>query len=237
MNLDKINLSLYDLVGYLLPGFVFLGVLSVAEATFASSRLITVQSINSNIVVFVAVAYYLGHFCHTVGSSLNKISGWTRARLGLAALCVAPMEPTLIQVVEEEVCAAYNLRSDQLGSSDATREFNCYLLADNWTLVEGSTGERDTFQAREGFFKASSFSFGVAGIVFGLSLLKSGATINQTMQQSVKVTLPISLVACGFCLIVAFVFARRYIYFSCLRRNQTRLLFLASRRKQLSSSP
>ncbi len=61
MGLDKISVTLYDLLGYLLPGYVLLLASSVAEASYwERSSLFSVSSIGHNPVLAAIAAYFLG---------------------------------------------------------------------------------------------------------------------------------------------------------------------------------
>ena len=69
---DKLSLTLFDILGYLLPGFVVLFTLSLLEATFsANSSLLSLTALGGNIFLFSIVSYYLGHVCHIVATTIK----------------------------------------------------------------------------------------------------------------------------------------------------------------------
>lgn len=54
MGLDKISVTLYDLLGYLLPGYVLLLACSVAEASFWGSSVFALSRISRNPILPLA---------------------------------------------------------------------------------------------------------------------------------------------------------------------------------------
>ncbi len=251
MNLDKISVTLYDFLGYLLPGTILLMAAAIAEATFLNSHLLTLQGIKSNLVPFGIVAYYGGQFCHVTGSSLKMGLEWFAQRIRrkaqtwpthsfkkqvvmFALRLIAPrgssMEPAIEAEIESELCKAFDLRAEQLGEVGKVRDIECFRLADNFVLAQGVEGEREIFQAREGFFKASFAAFLGSGILLAIAPLIGNPIINRTTQDAIQIGPFISRLLCLLCFIFANVCYHRQAYFSCLKKNHVRLLFLALRR-------
>ncbi len=71
MSLDKISLTLYDFLGYLLPGYILTFVCSLVESTFFGSDLFSLSRISNNVLPFTVVAYFLGYVAHNIGSLLR----------------------------------------------------------------------------------------------------------------------------------------------------------------------
>lgn len=248
MNFDKISLTLYDLIGYLLPGTILLMTLSTAEATFpgfCNSHLLTLKNIQANPVPFVILAYYGGQICHVIGSTVrDRLGIWAaKCHAGTQPLGIiktrwlrliepkgSSVAPAISEEIEKEVCKAYNLTHEQLGSSSQARDSSCCLLADNFVQATAIVGEREVFLAREGFFKASFAAFLGAFLLLVISLPFGGAAINQTAQEATKLGwIPSALVGV-ICLGIAIIFYHRQAYFACLKRIHVKLLFLALRR-------
>ena len=251
MNLDKISVTLYDFIGYLLPGTILLMAAAMAEATFLNSHLLTLQGLKSNLVPFGIVAYYAGQFCHVTGSTLKmglewiveiirqKVQTWPARSFGeltvtFALRLIAPrgasMTSGIEAEVENELCKAFDLQPDQLGEPGKVRNLECYRLADNFVLASGIDGEREIFQAREGFFKASYTAFLISGILLMIASIASTPVINRTAQDAVRMGPFVSWTLCVFCFLFANICYHRQAYFCCLKRNHVELLFLALRR-------
>lgn len=253
MNFDKISVTLYDLLGYLLPGYILVIALAVLESTFLGSTLLTLQGIKSNPLPFSVVAYFLGQFCHAMGTTLktklrphsktiqDKISEFPtgtgqkrRLKKWLAIIepCGAPMDENLEAEVEKEICAAFELTPNQLGEGGSRRDLNTYLLADGFILALGVGGEREIFQAREGFFKAATIAFLVLAALFGSSILVGGASINRTATDTAGVNWWQAVLLGSACFGFALIAWGRRAFFSCLKKTHVKLLFLALRRSK-----
>ncbi len=257
MNFDKISVTLYDLLGYLLPGYILVMALAVLESTFLGSTLLTLQGIKSNPLPFSVVAYFLGQFCHAMGTTLKtklrphaktiqqkigESSITTRRKrrlerwLAVVEPCGAPIDENLETEVEKEICAAFEITPDQLGEAGSRRDLNTYLLADGFILASGVAGEREIFQAREGFFKAATVAFLLLAALFGASILVGGASINRTATDAVGVNWWQALTLGGACFGFALIAWGRCAFFSCLKKTHVKLLFLALRRSKKSAS-
>src|SRR4051812_27811285 len=103
MDLSKIAVTLYDVFGYLIPGYVVLFALSLAESTFAGTWFLSLSLLSSHPLPFAVAAYLSGQACHAVASLLTESQGcrrWIQApreRLG----------DRLYATVRGEVDAAY----------------------------------------------------------------------------------------------------------------------------------
>src|SRR6185503_4769988 len=77
MSLDKLSITLYDLLGYLLPGYLLLVGCSLAEASFFTSSLFALSRISANPISTAIAAYFLGQTSHALSSILkNKRHKW-----------------------------------------------------------------------------------------------------------------------------------------------------------------
>jgi len=68
MGFDKISVTLYDLLGYLLPGFIFLLVCSVAEASWFGTSLFALARYKNNPIAASIIAYFLGQAGHALAT-------------------------------------------------------------------------------------------------------------------------------------------------------------------------
>src|SRR5687767_9125405 len=102
MDLSKIAVTVYDVFGYLLPGYVVLFALSLAEATFTGTWFLSLSLFSAHALPFAVAAYLCGQASHAVASLLTeskRCRTWIQApreRLGA----------TLYATVRAEVDAA-----------------------------------------------------------------------------------------------------------------------------------
>ena len=222
MGLDKISVTLYDLLGYLLPGYVLLFTCSIAEASSQVGDLVALSRISHNLVLSAIVSYFLGQISHAIGS-------WIKLKRN------SPLKSTTYQLgpeitarISQVVMETYglDLKDDQKLSKN-----EIYLLADSYIVAAGGLVERDILTAREGFFKASMVSFAALGVtLLGASLMitpqlqiRPGVFISFTRLSSILMSV------CLFLLVL--LFRQRFIFFNCIKRNNSLLTFLALRQK------
>lgn len=223
MGLDKISVTLYDLLGYLLPGYILLLACSVAEASFWESSLFALSRISHNPVLCIVVAYFLGQTSHAIGSWIKiKRYKWFDDR---GAYSLNPeIRKRAVEVLEETY--GLKLKDDQKLS-----KIDRYLLADSFIVASGGSVERDILTAREGFFKASTVAFGILGLtVLSSSFVpvpriqvSPGAFIFPTRVSVIALTI--------FFFLLLWLFRQRFIFFNCVKNNNALLTFLALRQK------
>ncbi len=148
LDLSKIVVTLYDVFGYLLPGYVVLVACSIIEATFVGTPFLSLSFFGSHPLQFAVVAYFLGHVSHSIAS---WISGSERGR---ALLRTSPkrMNAELCAAARSELNVAYGLNEEV---RDALTRLEVYMLADAYLVAAGASAERDLLVTREGFFKQS----------------------------------------------------------------------------------
>lgn len=256
MSLDKISVTLYDLLGYLLPGYVLLLGAAVVEATLLKTSLFSLTGFTNNALPYAVVAYFLGQFGHALGSFFKEWSASHAKRLEasmgaqpaprplkkwMLSFLVRQLRPKttsltrpLFDQVFNEVAAAYDLQPEQLQEN---KTLNVFLLCDNWVLASGGSSEREILQAREGFFKASTVAFLLLGLILIGSVFGGGAKINQTPDiiklLSPTFSLSLGLACCWF----ASICWKRHYFFGCVKRTTIMLLFLALRKTKKVAVP
>jgi hypothetical protein len=72
MNFEKVSLTLYDVFGYIVPGYVMLLVASLAESTFGKTGFLSLSDTTDNVLISIIAAYFLGNICHSIGSLLRE---------------------------------------------------------------------------------------------------------------------------------------------------------------------
>ncbi len=221
MGLDKITVTLYDLLGYLLPGYVLLFACSVLEASFWGSSVFALSHIGSNPILSAIVAYFLGQTSHAIASIFksNKYRWFDdRGRYSL--------NPEIKQRVITALTEAYAIN---LEVNQELSKIDSYLLADNYILASGGSVEREMLTAREGFFKSSMVAFAVLGITFFASLFSRLPRIQVQPEHFILPTrLSIVMLAFTF-LALSWLFRERFIFFNRAKNNNALLTFLALR--------
>jgi len=220
MNSDKLGLTLFDILGYLLPGYILVSCGSVIEATFLGSSLLSFSAIGNSIFFFTIVAYYGGHLCHIV-SSLIKDRFFRHIGQEYR------QNSSLYKRFRDAVIDTYNLNTkDKLDSLDL------YLLADSYIIASGALDERNSLLAREGFYKAGTSAFGFLSITVFSSIFVGGTRlqIEPGVVQLLGITPTIVFVLLS--LIMFLLFANRFVFYNRMKLQNTYNLFLAIRKKE-----
>lgn len=225
MGLDKISVTLYDLLGYLLPGYVLLTVCSFIEATFWTTDVFALSRLNNVSILSLILAYFLGHVSHGLAAWLKLAKpDWFKGG-------AYTLTPAIRNRVTESLKKVYGL---EVKDDDLSR-LDVYLLSDNYILANGGSVERDILTAREGFFKASMIALALVTIALPLSLFTVPrfqiSPGNYVLLSSITV---IVLTACG--LLLTALFRKRFIFFNCAKNNNAALTFLALAVKQKQRS-
>jgi membrane protein DedA with SNARE-associated domain len=215
MSLDKISLTLFDVLGYLLPGYILLFACSVLEATFSDSRILALSSLNSNLVVSSVIAYFLGQIGHRMAAWVhNKQFKWfDNSEQRLSDLLYYHARSSLV--------AALGL---ELEEGQKVSSLETYMLAESYLIASGSTAERDSLVAREGFHKTAMASFALTTLVFLLSLISGGAKINITPETSITLGAIGAFLLAFLALVVTLIFRRGFMFYNRLKINNILLL-------------
>jgi hypothetical protein len=216
MGLDKISVTLYDLIGYLVPGYVLLLVLCLIEATFLSSSLFALTRVANASVPALILAYFLGHVSHGLGA-------WVKLKKpSLFRGTAYALNPDVRRRVVESLKNVYGLDTKD---EDLSR-LDVYLLADNYILAKGGSVERDILTAREGFFKASMTAFTILAIAILLTLLSVPRFQTSPGIYIVPSKVTVATLTAGSLLLV-WLFRKRFIFFNSAKNNNALLTFLA----------
>lgn len=219
MSLDKLSITLYDLLGYLLPGYLLLLACSVAEASFFSSNLFALSKISSNPISNAIAAYFLGQVSHAISSILKfKRHKWFDDG-GRYAL-----KPEITKEVDSALKDSYTLNVE--GDRELSK-IETYLLADNYILASGGSTERDILTAREGFFKASMVAFGALAIIVALTLLSRSPRLQVQPDFFIQIHKLQVVISAVVFFSLAWLFRARFIFFNRAKNNNALLTFLA----------
>lgn len=245
MSLDKLNVTLYDLLGYLLPGFVLLLACSVAEATFGTTHILALSRVAANPIPSTIAAYFLGHICHGIGSGLQEsfriaryspsstssslLGRGKRWLLDALSTTATSLDTPIFDRVLAVACETYGLTPEDI---EAKKKLNVYTLSDNYLVVAGGIFEREVLQSREGFYKASSAAFALFWLVCTSAFFFGGLRI-QMQSGSYELCSPLgSFILSIVALAIALLLWKRFVFFNSLKKNNTLLMFLALRARE-----
>ncbi len=224
MSIDKLAISVYDFLGYLLPGYVLLIACSLVESTFVGTWFLSLSLIGTNALAFAAVAYILGHVAHAIVGSLMPSKRWR-------SIVMAPRERLagpVASLVHQELDATYGERFD----SKSRIPLDVYLLADAYVVASGGSVERDMLVAREGFFKQSVVAFMMTAAVLVAADLYGGLVV-QTRPGAFYPLGPFPSLALTVAVVTtAALFRLRFGFYHRIKINNTLRLFLALRVKE-----
>ncbi|HWQ42079.1 MAG TPA: hypothetical protein VN456_08610, partial [Desulfosporosinus sp.] len=205
MDSSKLGLSIFDVLGYLLPGYIVVFSISMAEATFFKSSFFTLSALGANIFLFSIIAYFLGIICHGL-ATLTKDKFYKMFSSKKNKL------PNLIySCVSQAISETYNIKPN---GDERLHTLENYLLADSYILASGCDEERMALMVREGFYKTSMFAILFLFLVSSLSLFAGGIQIQAEAGKIVGIgffqTLIISGIFFGFFLL----FRNRFIFYN-----------------------
>jgi hypothetical protein len=159
--LKDVQVTLYDIFGYLLPGFVALAALgALFWAVVAPHHPVTVPNWSGEIWLAVIVSAYLAG--HLLQAAANVVWQLLR-RSETPRICeVLKTLPADLRKALETVC----------GSSDPDV---IYAVSDAAVLQKGNASEREIFTYREGFYRGMVAAFSVAIIAVIVRWARGGA--------------------------------------------------------------
>jgi len=220
MESNKITLTLFDILSFLLPGYVVLLALSIIEATFFSSDLLALSILSDNWLISSVIAYFLGQFSHRIASFLNnKRPTWFENR------DLRLMDSIYYHI--RDLLAEFH--SIEFKEGERIHSLETYLLADNYIIASGKTAERDSLIAREGFHKTSMIAFAILTVTALGTIFYGGLKLQFSSGVYVSLNIVGTIIASSFLLMITLVFWRGYAFFNRLKINNILLLAMTLR--------
>lgn len=220
MGTDKISLTLFDILSYLLPGYVILFAFSIVEATFFDSGLLALAELNGNWLTSTVIAYFLGHFSHRIASFIkNQRPKWFSN----------PKQRLMTSLYNRSKDLLVEMHSVQLKEDERIGSLETYLLADNYIVASGKIAERDSLITREGFHKTSMVAFAIVTITILASLFSGGMKLQLTVGDYFSLSFLASIIGFMLFLIITIVFWRGFVFFNRLKINNILLLAMTLR--------
>jgi len=215
MESGKLGLSLFDVLGYLLPGYLLVLCASFVEATFLGSGYLSLASIRDNFLITAVIAYFAGHLCHAIGTAIKD--RFFR-HLGKDYREKNP----LYEEFRKAVLNTYGLRSDlPLNSLDL------YILADSYLVASNILEERSSLQVREGFHKSAAAAIGMLFLIVFGSLFVGGLRIQATSGSIQNLGIWPTIIYALLSLAATWLFWARFMFYNRMKLTNTYLLFLA----------
>ena len=216
MTLSDLRLTGYDLVGYLLPGGLFLaGLCSLYWLVAGPSEPVHVPGTGLLTALLVVVAAY---FCGHLAQAVANLLGLDAARhLNDARSQILPewlVATARAQAVHLLGPAVEELKPDQL-----------FDICDAFVAQKARLADRELYVAREAFYRGGSVSSLLLG---ALLVVKAALSPSQLIVDRATVVVPGSALAFAGAalLIAALLFHRRYLRFMGYRLRGVLLAFL-----------
>lgn len=220
MTFDKITLTLFDVLSYLLPGFVLLFTFSVIESTFFDTGLLAFSNLESGWLLFSVVAYFLGQTCHRIGSAIKKLkpSWFENQKQRLARPLYYYIRGLLAEMHPIEFKEGERLHS-----------FETYLIAESYVVASGKNAELDSLLTREGFHKTSMVAFGLTSIAFFSALFVGGVRIQVNPTAYTDLGLIGTLFSLILLLVMTTTFWQGFVFYNRLKINNILMLAMTLR--------
>lgn len=201
----QIQLTLYDIFGYLLPGSVILSALIVSywSIFWPTYQLHIPTSLSlSEVIVLVFGSYLAGHLGQGLANLFeNKLKA--RQMLELAI----PLSDGLSDAVR----SAAVFRFGESARSSSVREL--FHLCDQALLHARSSGEREIFTYREGFYRGNSVALALLAISLILRFTRTPVLVDVfgVSSELGRLQIGLAVVLTGFGSYLAY---KRYIRFA-----------------------
>lgn len=251
MGSDKLGLTLFDTLGYILPGYIVLCGLSLIEATFIETNLLSFKTIADNWLFAAVVAYFLGISSHIIMTltkdiffawfgkkdektyKLKFVNWLAKNKHKFYAFSFGNkkygLSDPLYKKIKRTILETYNFCEEE---SEKISYLERYLLADSYVIANGGGEERASLLVREGFFKSSTCAFGFLTALSVVSCFQKGLSVQVTAGNIVSLGLSYSIVISILFGLIFLLFWNRFNYYNRMKINNTFLLFLSMIEKE-----
>lgn len=164
--IGDLRASLYDLFGYLLPGFVATtAIVLVWHLHFAPNAPIPLGLLSAPLAGSIALlaAYLVGHLSAAMGNALNVLGTSPEKRLlGNAHI----KRLVLLGEIDERLHNRYHI------DATALDPFEKYAILDEEGMATGERGDRDVYIYREGFYRGMTVGAVLLSVAVAMQLLQ-----------------------------------------------------------------
>jgi hypothetical protein len=214
----ELQVTLYDIFGYLLPGaIILLGFMLIFWAIFwpTTPIWVYVHPPLSLAVCAVLFAYLAGHLGQAVGNFLE-----TLPHVKTVLEAKLPLSVELNQMVYDAVAARFGEKAKHLKPKELL------TLCDQSLVHAASLGEREIFVYREGFYRGTCVALGFFALALVIRLLWSPAVLVLTTR-SIEFHRRELAVAAALAGLGSWLSFRRYLRFACIKNVCCATRFLA----------
>lgn len=147
--MKELNLTLYEVFGYLLPGAISAAAIVVLFylTTIFENQIYIPDATKTIAFIAVIISYYSGHIVQAIG---NMIFKWIHDPEQEVFKNNGTLHVDTIKLVENKLISLYSIQN----LSPAL----IYRLCDAYVVQYGNIGDREMFQYREGFYRGLSVS-------------------------------------------------------------------------------
>lgn len=168
--MKDLQFTLYEIFGYLLPGAVLGGGLTVLFwAGFFPQPTVDIDIKSTEVwAIFLVIAYVAGHVAQGVGNAVARRCGAPEDHIFQAVL-----PASLIETCKKKI------RELTGADADALPPRWLYRVCDDSVLRSGKLGEREVYVYREGFYRGASVGMAVVAVgllAMAIRLLADGGT-------------------------------------------------------------
>ena len=161
--ISNINVTLYDIFGYLMPGIVATGSLGLFTwASFASSHPLREPVLSGEewFALFV-IAYFLGHLVQAIG----ELAFWRMK------------DETFALTAGEKALGETRMQEIQKRAKIAGHETSLFTYCDTYLAQQGKTSDREIYQYREGFYRGLTIAILPALVAILVELARGSASV------------------------------------------------------------
>ena len=207
--LSDLRVTLYDVFGYLLPGLVAFGAVTIFvwAAVFPTASLDEPHLSSAEWIGVLLTSYMLGHLVQAITGLIAAFRGKAAAALDWFPLTDIGQKVGVPALPAGSNAAAAEARAEKI-----------YELCDIAVAQKGSTGDREIYQYREGFYRGLTVS-----LVLGLLavVVRAIVTGDALVGKHHFVTSGEYFLACGVLIVAAILAFRRYRLFFNLKVHNT----------------
>jgi hypothetical protein len=200
----ELQITVYDVFGFLLPGSVVAAALVVgfwAVLWPAGTLLIPLKLPALAVSYLLLISYLCGHLAQAMS---NIVERWSKSSTKFESRI--PLSAPLEKILRE--CTAKHFGA----AAGALHAKELYLLCDHALVHNHSIGERDVFIYREGFYRGNSVALAFLAMSLGIRLFHSPAIIS-IGQKVVELHRSEIALASAFTALGSWLAYRRYLRF------------------------
>ena len=156
----ELPVTLYEVIGYLIPGMVNVGALTVLFWALVFPAQVVAFDIPTGElwVAFLVLAYIAGHMAQAFGNLVEE-----KCLKPVEQLVIENTAPDRLPQAVVDACKAKATAFTKVDMSSAPARW-LYRVCDDAVIRSGKTGEREIYVYREGFYRGVFVSFSLLAV-------------------------------------------------------------------------